>query len=296
MFAPPLYYIFIYPITRLPFRAIYALSDALYYLIFYVVRYRRKVVFKNLENSFPEKSSAEINKIARAFYRHFCDLIVESFKMFAISEKELRKRLTFKAGDTLQNLHDQKRNIILGGGHYNNWEVFAVACQLGIPHKCLALYKPIQNSWFDKLMKQSRSRFGLNMWPIKKAKEMFEQEKNDLTLSIFAMDQSPSNANRCHWMKFLNQETGVSFGSEKYAKENNSAVVYGRIVKLKRGHYCFETELITENPNDESDGRILEILTKKLEVDIISQPQYWLWTHKRWKRKRPENMRLSPQI
>ncbi len=287
MFAPLLFYIFIYPVTRLPFRVIYALSDFLYYIIFYLIRYRRQVVFQNLRNSFPEKSQTEINKIAKAYYRHFCDLTVESFKMFAITEEELKKRFVFKENNVLHQLYHQKRNVILGGGHYNNWEVFAVACQFGIPHKCLALYKPLQDTWFDKKMRQSRSRFGLNMWPIKQVKEMFEIEKNNLTLTIFGMDQSPSKANRCHWMKFLNQDTGVSYGPEKYAKENNSAVVYGRILKVKRGHYCFEVDLVTDSSKNEPTGKILEDLTKLLEVDIIRRPEYWLWSHRRWKKKKP---------
>lgn len=287
MFAPLLFYLFIHPITLLPFRAIYALSDFLYYLIFYLVRYRRKVVFQNLRNSFPGKTESEINKIAKAFYRHFCDLTVESFKMFSITEKELRKRFVFNRMETLQELYHQNRNVILAGGHYNNWEVLAVACHFGIPHKCLALYKPLQNAWFDKKMRESRSRFGLNMWSIKQAKEMFEQEKNDLTAALFGVDQSPSNVNTCHWIKFLNQDTGVPFGAEKYARANNSAVVYGRILKLKRGHYCFETELVTSSPNEEPIGKIMEEITRLLEVDIINQPEYWLWSHKRWKRKKP---------
>ena len=289
MIAPLLYYIFIFPITRLPFRVIYVLSDFLYYLIYYLIRYRRKVVFQNLNNSFPKKSPDEIKKIAKAFYRHFCDLIVESFKMFSISEEELKKRFVFKDKKIIEQLYSQNRNVILAGGHYNNWEVFAVACKLGFSHKCLALYKPLENRWFDKKMRESRSRFGLNMWPIKQAKEMFEHEKNNLTVAVFAMDQSPSKASRCHWMKFLNQDSGVSFGPEKYAKENNSAVVYGRIIKTKRGHYHFESELVTASPQNEPHGQILETLMKHLEADIISQPEFWLWTHKRWKRKKPDN-------
>jgi KDO2-lipid IV(A) lauroyltransferase len=280
----------------MPFWVIYTLSDGLYYLVFYIVPYRKKVVLNNLKNSFADKSEAEIIKISKAFYRHFCDITVESFKMFHISEDELKKRFIFKNVEVIEQLYSQKRSIILAGGHYNNWEVFAAACQLGLSHKCMALYKPLQNPWFDGKMRRSRSRFGLNMWPIKQAKEMFEQEKNNLTIAIFGMDQSPSNARRCHWVKFLNQDTGVSFGPEKYAKENNSAVVYGRILKVKRGHYAFEAELTTDSPQVEPHGRILESITRSLELDIIKQPEYWLWSHKRWKRKKPDDIQTSPQL
>jgi Kdo2-lipid IVA lauroyltransferase/acyltransferase len=287
MFAPILFYLFIYPITRLPFKVIYAFSDLLYYLVFYLVRYRRGVVYENLRNSFPEKSAQEINKIAKGFYRHFCDLIVESFKMFAVTEEEIRKIFIFKDKEILEQLFKQNRSVILAGGHYNNWEVFAVACKLGISHKCLALYKPLNNTWFDKKMRESRSRFGLNMWATSQAKEMFEHEKNNLTAAIFASDQAPSSAAHCHWMKFLNQDTGVSFGAERYARAYNSAVVYGRMIKTKRGQYSFEAELVTTNPKGEPIGMVIEELTKRLEADIIRQPEYWLWSHRRWKRKRP---------
>jgi Kdo2-lipid IVA lauroyltransferase/acyltransferase len=293
MFAPVLFYLFVYPITLLPFSVIYFLSDGLYYLIFYVIRYRRKVVFENLRNSFPQKSEREITRIAQGFYRHFCDLIVESFKMFSITEEKLREIFVFKDKEILEQLFNQNRNVILAGGHYNNWEVFAVACKLGISHKCLALYKPLKNAWFDKKMRESRGRFGLHMWPIKETKKMFEHEAANLTAAIFGMDQSPSNSTHCHWMKFLNQETGVTFGAERYARSNNSAVVYGRINKIKRGHYSFEAELVSESPNDEPMGAIIAKLTKLLEADIIKQPEYWLWSHKRWKRKRPEGQPMA---
>ena len=295
MFAPIIYYLFIYPLSRMPFRAIYVLSDFLFYLVYYVVPYRKKVVLKNLKRSFPEKSTVEINAIAKGFYQHFCDLMVESFKMFHVTEDELRERFVFKDKEIMEQLYKQNRSVILAGGHYNNWEVFAVACKMGLPHKCLALYKPLKNKWFDKKMRASRSRYGLNMWSIKEAKEMFEQEKNNLTAAIFAIDQSPSSAKRCHWVKFLNQDTGVSYGAEKYAKENNSAVVFGRINKVKRGHYTFESVLITDKPQQEPNGYILEALTKTLEADIIKQPEFWLWSHNRWKRKKPEEVQVSVQ-
>jgi KDO2-lipid IV(A) lauroyltransferase len=294
MLAPILFYIFIYPITLLPFRVIYLLSDGLFYLIYYLVPYRKSVVVENLRNSFPEKSSKEIKEITKNYYRHFCDLTVESFKMFSITDSELRERFIFTNTDPITKLFNENRSVILAGGHYNNWEVFAVACKMGIPHKFLALYKPLSNKWFDKKMKSSRGRFGLNMWSIFEVSKMFEVEKNNLTVSIFAIDQSPSNPNKCHWVKFLNQDTGVSFGSEKYAKENNFPVVYGRIHKIKRGHYSFDCTLITDHPNDEPHGKILEDLSILLEKDIIAQPEFWLWTHKRWKRKKPEHIIIPP--
>ena len=290
MLVPILYYIFIYPISRLPFPVLYFLSDVFYVLVFYLVPYRKKVVMQNLARSFPQKSSSEIKQIAKKFYRHFCDITLESFKMFNITEAELRQRFIFNDMSLMQRLYAEGKSIVLAGGHYNNWEVFAVACHMGIPHKCLALYKPLSNKWFDKKMQASRGRFGLHMWSIHQAKEMFESEKNNVTISIFGMDQSPSNSNRCHWMRFLNQDTGVSFGAEKFARDYNLPVVYGRINKLSRGHYSLDVQLLTDQPNALQRGEIVESLMRLLEVDINHTPEYWLWTHRRWKRKKPDNV------
>jgi Kdo2-lipid IVA lauroyltransferase/acyltransferase len=284
---PVLYYLLIYPISRLPFGALYALSDVLFYLIYYLAPYRKKVVLQNLTRSFPDKSPDEIKIIAKKFYRHFCDITLESFKMFSITEAELRERFVFNDMHVAQKLFKEGKSFVFGGGHYNNWEVFAVACQLGIPHKCVALYKPLSNAWFDKKMKASRGQYGLHMWPVKQAREMFETEKSNVSLYIFGMDQSPSSSKRCHWMTFLNQDTGVSFGIEKFSREYNLPVIYGRINKVKRGHYSLDLELLTEEPNTLQSGEIVERLMLLLEKDIKAIPEYWLWTHKRWKRKRP---------
>ena len=175
----------------------------------------------------------------------------------------------------------------MAGGHYNNWEAFGAACGMGLPFKCIALYKPLKNKWFDNKIRESRGRFGLVLCPIQATGKMFEDERSAVTATMFIMDQSPSNPTRCHWMTFLNQETGVSYGTEKFAKEYNQPVIYGRILKRKRGHYYFESELISENPRNEPEGKIVEELMKKLEEDIINAPEFWLWSHNRWKHKRP---------
>jgi KDO2-lipid IV(A) lauroyltransferase len=294
MFTPILYYIFIYPISRLPFPVLYFLSDVFYVLVYYLIPYRKKVVMQNLTRSFPQKSPAEIKSIAKKFYHHFCDLTLESFKMFNITEADLRKRFVFNDMTLMKTLYEQGKSVVFAGGHYNNWEVFAVACHMGIPHKCLALYKPLSNAWFDKKMQQSRGRFGLHMWPIQQSKEMFEAEKQNTTISIFGMDQSPSSSKRCHWMRFLNQDTGVSFGAEKFARDYNLPVVYGRINKLSRGHYSLDVQLLTDQPNALQRGEIVEKLMRLLEADINHIPEYWLWTHRRWKRKKPADVLIAP--
>jgi KDO2-lipid IV(A) lauroyltransferase len=288
VFNALLYYLVIIPVSLLPFPLLYALSDGLYILFYYMLGYRKKVVLQNIRNSFPDKTEKEHIEICKKFYRHFCDLVVESLKTFTISEKEVLKRVIFTNPEVIDKYFDQKRSVIIAGGHYNNWELFAVAVDALIKHKTVGIYKPLSNKYFDGKMRGTRSKYGLEMISTKEVKPFFDTHINVLTATIFGIDQSPSNPNNAYWMKFLNQDTGVLFGSEKFAKEYNYPVVYGRINKLKRGHYSLDFTVVTDTPTETAYGEITEKITLLLEKDIEAIPQYWLWTHRRWKHKRPE--------
>ena len=276
------------PISLLPFRVLYILSDGLFLLFYYIVGYRKKVVMKNIKNSFPEKTTLEQNEICRGFYKHFCDLIVESLKIFTVSNKEVNKRMVFKNPEFIQRYFENKQSIIMAGGHLNNWELFAVAIDEAIGHQAIGIYQPLTNQFFDKKMRDTRSKYGLRMISTKSVKKVLDEEKDKITAMIFASDQSPSNPNNCYWTKFLNQDTGVLFGVEKYAKEYNYPVVYGRINKEKRGYYSYEFFEVCDNPSKTSYGEITEKFTSMLEKDIIESPAFWLWSHKRWKHARPQ--------
>lgn len=283
-----LYYIFILPISLLPFPLLYGLSDLLFIIIFYGIGYRRKVVFGNIRNSFPDKSEEEQKEIAKKFYRHFCDLTLESLKIFTISQAEVRKRMVFNYVQVPNKYFAQNRSIVIAGGHYNNWELFAVGYADAIKHDAVAFYKPLTNLFFDEKMRETRSKYGLEMVSTKLATEFFAKNNNRLTATVFGIDQSPGNPDRCYWTTFLNQDTGVQFGLEKFAKEYDMPVVFGRINKLKRGHYSFDFIDVTDQPRLAAHGEIMEKVTRMLEKDILDDPQYWLWTHKRWKHKRPQ--------
>lgn len=288
VFNALLYYLVIIPISLLPFPLLYALSDGLYILFYYMFGYRKKVVLQNIRNSFPDKTEKEHIEICKKFYRHFCDLVVESLKTFTISEKEVLKRVICTNPEVIDKYFDQKRSVIIAGGHYNNWELFAVAVDALIKHKTVGIYKPLSNKYFDDKMRGTRGKYGLEMISTKDVKTFFDTHINVLTATIFGTDQSPSNPNNAYWMKFLNQDTGVLFGAEKFAKEYNYPVVYGRLNKLKRGHYSLDFTDVTETPTETAYGEITEKITLLLEKDIQDIPQYWLWTHRRWKHKRPE--------
>ena len=280
------YYFFILPISYLPKYFLYFFSNLLYVFLGRVLKYRKKIIHKNLKNSFPEKTENEIFEIRNNFYKHFCDLIVESFRGFSISRKSIEQKITIKNQDLLNDFAEKGQNIILIGGHYNNWEMTAQRMPLVFKHDLFAIYKPLKNKFFDRKMKSSREKFGLNMISMKETKAYFNNETDTPRAIIFGSDQSPSNSKKAYWTKFLNQDSAFLYGAEKYAKSFNWPVIYVSINKIKRGDYLVEYQLITQKPKDESYGEIIKKFAFLLESDIKNQPEYWLWTHNRWKKKK----------
>ncbi len=270
----------------MPYPVLYLLSDGLYVVIYKMIGYRKHVVIKNIINSFPERSTEEHHQIEKEFYSHLCDLIVESIKVFSITEKQVQERMKILNPEFIDRFYDQGQSVILAGGHFNNWELFAVAIDAPLKHKAVAIYKPLSNLFFDEKMRNTRGRYGLRMISTKATKEEFEK-KDSLRVIIFGIDQFPGNHKNCYWANFLNQDTAMIFGAEKYAKEYNYPVISGRINKVKRGYYTFEFTDAIEKPATSSYGEITERVNHLLEKDIIGMPQYWLWSHKRWKLPRP---------
>lgn len=281
-----LYYLIILPVSKLPFRVLYVLSDFLFWVFYYVTGYRKKVVFSNLRNSFPDRSEQEIESLGKQFYRHFADLIVESLSIFSISKREASERIKFTNPEIFEPHFREGRNVIIAGGHLNNWELFAVAVDDALNHATIALYKPLNNPFFDEKMRISRGKYGLRMISIRKASEVFTTITHQPVAVIFGTDQSPSNPRKGYWTKFLNQDTLVLFGTEKYAQLYNCPVYYGSIQKVKRGFYEVHFSLVTENPSTCTYGEITQWHTRMLEKDILENPQHWLWTHRRWKHKK----------
>ncbi len=281
-----LFYFIIIPISVLPYSLMYLLSDLLYLILYKVFGYRTKVVYNNIKNSFPDKDVKEHNDIMSKFYKHLCDLIVESIKGFTISEKQLKKRLIVRNPEVADIYAKKGQGVVFVGGHINNWEICAQAVPFYSRHECVGIYKPLSNKFFDVKMKNSREKFGLNLVPMKQTKKTFEKNGKPKAI-IFGSDQSPSNPKRAFWLKFLNQDTAVLFGVEKYAKEYNWPVIYVTIYKTKRGYYEVEYKLITDTPLNTEHGEITTLFTHAIENDIIANPQYWLWSHRRWKHKNP---------
>ncbi|GAB1444961.1 MAG: lysophospholipid acyltransferase family protein [Cyclobacteriaceae bacterium] len=283
-----LYYLVLRPISLLPSWILYGISNGLFLVIYHLVGYRKKVVRANLQNSFPDFSKERLKETERKFYVHFCDLIVESIKAFSISKSELNSCFVQRNPEIFQKYFDRGQHVTLVGGHNGNWELFAVSVALHIPHQPLALYTPLNNKFMNEKMTQSRSKFGLWMKSYQEAKQIVRGKVAKPVMFIFASDQCPRTAQKPYWTEFLNQETGVQFGAEKFARDNNTPVIYGFIHKKRRGYYEMEYKLVCEGPDELKMGMISEIHTRMLEKDIRNEPAYWLWTHKRWKRKKKD--------
>ena len=292
MLSRLLYYLVLKPLSFLPLSFLYLFSDFLYLVLYKGLKYRKRVVRTNLLNSFPGKSIKEIIKIEQKFYNHFCDLIIESIRLFSISEKELRRRGKIVNPGIMDQFYEQGKSLILVAGHYNNWEMIAAILGTQVRHHIIGIYTPMSNGFFDRKFLQSRERFGLEMISKKTVKESFEENKALLTATLFATDQSPTYSKRVHWTKFLNQCTPVLLGAERFSTEYNFPVIYGYINKTGRGYYEMELIVLEDNPAQTHDGEITEKHTGWLEKQIEETPQYWLWTHKRWKRKIQEGDKL----
>lgn len=285
-FSALLYYVILIPISLLPEGAMYVLSDFLYFIFYHLLGYRKKIVVSNLKKSFPEKTDKEINQITKKFYRHFCDIFLESIKTFTASEKYITGRVKVVNGDLLEHYYRQNRSVILATGHYANWEWPALAFIRHSSHHSLGIYKPVNNKFFDKKLQETRSKFGLTLMAIRDVAKCFEEHKTLACSYGFIFDQSPSNPDKGHWVTFLNQDTVVLTGVERYARQYDFPVIYGKITKQKRGMYRIEYELVTDTPPQTRTGEITEAIMRINEKLIVAAPEYYLWTHRRWKHKR----------
>ena len=275
----------------LPFRVLYLVADGMYYVLYYVVRYRRKVVAENLARSFPEKSLRERKDIERRFYRHLSDFFVEFFKPWHMSAKEIRKRCVFKHAEVLQRYYDQGRPVIGVMGHYGNWEwMTSYALLLNPAVSFYTLYTPLHNRVLDKMMLRIRSRFGAKPIPRNDVLRVIlrDLQAKRVFLAAFIGDQTPNVYNLNFWTTFLNQDTPVLLGTEKIATKFNIPVISLTTRKVRRGYYEVEFVNLCENPGDLNPGALTELHTRYLEEQIRQYPEYWLWSHRRWKHHRKE--------
>jgi Kdo2-lipid IVA lauroyltransferase/acyltransferase len=280
----------LYFISILPFWLLYRISDLFFVLVYHIIGYRKKVVTHNLINSFPEKTPTEIAKIRRQFYLHFCDVIFETIKLLSISKTTFIKRCSMdeEAKANFERFINKNQSIIGIMGHCGNWEWGAISHQIYFSRMITGVYHPLSNKNFDKFMLNLRGRFGGDITAMNhlyKRLITLRQQNTSTTVGLIA-DQTPAPES-AYWTTFLNQETPVFNGPEKLAKKFSYPVVYLSVKKIKRGYYKLETTLLTEKPQDLAEGEISEKHTRLLEKNICEQPHSWLWSHRRWKHKKP---------
>lgn len=287
------YYLVIKPLSYLPLRILYVVSDLLYLVIYKLVGYRTEVVKQNIRNSFPNLTKKEQKKIVSSFYRHFCDLMIESLKAFSISEEEIISRIKARNPELLNKFANEGRNIILVAGHYNNWELLATGLNPQIKHTLAGVYAPLTNPYFEKKFAESRTKFGLKLIKKREADDIIGKQEENPIAYAFVADQSPQFIRpKTYWTTFLNQETAVMYGTEKYAVKFDMPVIFTAIEKISRGYYEIVFTLLEGNPREAAYCHITEQHTRSLEKQILKAPEYYLWTHKRWKHKKPEQVQV----
>lgn len=279
---------FLYLISLLPFWLLYLIADGLYVIIYYLVKYRRKVVQDNLANSFPEKTLQERQDIEKKYYKYLADLMVETIKMLTISEKEIRRRIIPLNYGLINEYFEQNRSIIGAVGHYCNWELAALRFSMITDRPRLIVYKPLSNKVTDELFLKVRSRFGATLVAMKDVLRKMVALKNTLSVSVLVSDQTPVQESVQYFTTFLNQPTAVFLGIEKLAKLTDSVVIFCDVKRIRRGYYTYTFVPLVEDAKNAPPYEITQKHVQHLEKMIRKEPQYWLWSHRRWKFK-PRN-------
>ena len=287
------YYILVsvlFVLNKLPFCVLYLLSDIFYFLVYYIVRYRRKVVRDNLVKSFPEKELKEIVKIEKRFYSSLCDWFVEVIKYYGMDEKEIRKRMVVTGLEETRRVLAEGRSCVCYMGHLFNWE-YVTSLALYFNDKDLVvgdIYHPLENRMFDRLIKKMRDQYGaesITMANTLRRIVQISKEKKKFLIGFIA-DQVPTWESIHHWVDFLHRDTPVFTGTEKIARRTGAALFFVKMKRVKRGYYTAHFELFAEDASKMAEFEPTNRYYELLEKEIKENPELWLWTHNRWKRTR----------
>lgn len=294
-------YIIIYPfilvISILPFRVLYLVSDFIYVLVYHVLGYRKKVVMGNLKIAFPEKSKEELTEIMKRFYSHFLDIFMEMIKTFSISDQEILKRFKLTNPEELDAVMGRNKNILLMSSHYANFE-WLFSLNLRVDHRGFAAYKKVKNKYLNNFIVKSRSRFNTTLVATKEMRDTIAQNDSSNDSFVYGMlvDQSPKLIKTHHWSDFFGVEVPVITGTEMLAKKYDYAVIYIETTKSRRGFYETKMEILSEDPRSLPDYEITDLFMKKLERKIRKEPEYYFWTHKRFKHMRTDKGLIPSQV
>lgn len=285
-----LVYILVYPviwlISMLPFRVLYGISDGVFFLVYYVIGYRKKVALSNLKLAFSEKSDKEIIGISKKFYQHFVDVFIEMIKSFTVSKEEVYKRYKYTNIDFFDELYKDGKSVILTGPHYANWE-WIMSLDSFVKYKGYAAFTKVNNPYFNEKIIKSRAKFGTNLILTSKIiAEIKHNQKNDIQAMYGLLsDQSPQLSKTFYWREFFGVKVPIHTGAEMLAKRYDMNMVYIETKKIKRGYYETSFSLITNDAKKFPDYELTDIFIEKVEKQIRTQPEYYFWTHKRFKHR-----------
>ena len=276
-------------LSYLPLPVLYLLADVIWFVLAYLFRYRKRVIMTNLRNSFPEKPEKEIRRIARGFYRHLADVIVETISLLRISDKELRRRCRFSEGSEklLQQYYNRGQSVIGLLGHVGNWEWIPPIVTLTVPFQVIPAYRPLRDLVFDRLMLRIRGRHShdlVSKYQVGRAVIRYRKSEKPFILGLIS-DQTPQPKGAI-WTTFLSQDTPVNAGPEKLARTFDMPVIFAALRKERRGRYIIQVELLTESPKEMPEGALTKLFMQRLEAKIKASPEHWLWSHRRWKHRR----------
>jgi len=284
-------FVLIYPlpwfVSILPFRLLYAVSDVLYVVLYHIVGYRKQTVQENLKLVFPDKSEAERQLITKRFYHHLCDMILEAIKSMSISVEDMKARFKFTNIELIKEFEKQNKSIVLMCAHYGSWEwIFII--QTYVKFRGYAVYKRLNNIYFDKLVRGIRARYNSYLVTTKETiPTLIENKKKGvLTMNGFVSDQTPKKGKAYHWNTFMGIEVPIHTGAEMLAKKLDMPVIFFSVKRIKRGFYETTFQTLAEQPNEYKNYAITDQFLKHVEQQIIEAPEYYLWTHKRWKHRK----------
>lgn len=279
--------------SKLPFPILYLISDFFFVVTFYVVRYRRKLVQKNLKNSFPEKSAEELREIERRFYKNLCDYAVEMLKLLTISKEELEKRMRFEKPEVVKSFADNNQSILFLASHQFNWEWLLVSASISFPFAIDFVYQPVQNKFFERFSVLSRTRFGAYAIERQDVARELVKRKNILRGVATVADQYPGyKKDKKYASTFLNQETVFFLGTNSMAILSQYPVLYYSIKKVKRGYYVGSPHIIGIPPYDKNSTDVIENYVREVEKLIQTEPDGYLWSHNRWKKRHIERSEI----
>lgn len=283
------YFIFLFFLRLfwiIPFKVLYKISDFLRFLFYHVIHYRRKIILQNLKNSFPNKKESDFKKMLKKIYGNLMDIVVESLKGLTMTSKNVIRRYKIMNPELIDEYFEKGQSVICVAAHYCNWEWGAFAGAHQLKHKIVAFYKPLSNKYIDQFMRKKRETAKVTMASIYDTSTTFEEFNNEVSAYVMVADQNPTNIDRAIWLEFMNQDTACLHGPEKHARNNNYPVIYLDIQREERGVYTVEASVIANDIDNYAKGEITKLYMNKLESVIHTEPENWLWSHKRWKHQR----------